>query len=72
MHLIVKRGWDASSLLRRLITSGEEPNVQILSRADEGSLSPEIQRPEKTSMEDHQRKAKELGRRRISNKGSVL
>ncbi|GAB4093532.1 error-prone DNA polymerase [Flaviaesturariibacter terrae] len=53
VHVIVKVGWDASKLLRKLITTGEEPNVQILSRADEA----------KGSMED-QRKARELGRSR--------
>ncbi|RYY87998.1 MAG: DNA polymerase III subunit alpha [Chitinophagaceae bacterium] len=69
VHVIVKRGWDASSLLRKLIT-GEEPqdltpnpspkergmeipNISSLSRADEG----------KSSMED-QRKGRELGRSR--------
>ncbi|RYY66159.1 MAG: error-prone DNA polymerase, partial [Chitinophagaceae bacterium] len=88
VHVIVKVGWDASRLLRKLIEPnpadpssdrhsfsdggpnpfpkgrGEEiPDVSILSRADEGSLSPGLQRPEKGSMED-QRKAQELAKSR--------
>ncbi|RYY39055.1 MAG: DNA polymerase III subunit alpha [Chitinophagaceae bacterium] len=60
VHVIVKRGWDASSLLRRLITSsdpspdpfprgrGEQiPHISTLSRADEGKTSMEDQRKER-------------------------
>ncbi|TCZ67050.1 error-prone DNA polymerase [Flaviaesturariibacter aridisoli] len=85
VHVIVKVGWDASRLLRKLIPAqpptpshvsppeasavggGEgEPDISqisTLSRADEGSLSPGLQRPEKGSMED-QRKAQDLAKSR--------
>ncbi|GAA4339378.1 error-prone DNA polymerase [Flaviaesturariibacter amylovorans] len=64
VHVIVKKGWDGSKLLRKLLPSseaeqgdalppGEAIGMGVLSRADEA----------KTSMED-QRKARELGRSR--------
>ncbi|RYY44677.1 MAG: hypothetical protein EOO06_17735 [Chitinophagaceae bacterium] len=63
VHVIVKKGWDGSRLLKKLASppgplskgAGEEPTPELgkVSRADEG----------KSSMED-QRKAKELGKSR--------